>query len=187
MKAVLAALLFLSSCAALADEALWKRLREGGLVLMIRHASTTPGVGDPDAFKLEDCRTQRNLSGEGRAEAKRLGEVLRSRKVSIGSVVASPWCRCIDTAELAFGRVDERWGALGNLFGRAELAQAQVREMRGRISDYRGKQNLALVSHGSTVLALTGVSPAQAEIVVLAPLGGGKFRVEGRIAPPAQR
>jgi broad specificity phosphatase PhoE len=167
-----------------ADEALWHLLRGGGQVLFIRHASTDPGVGDPPGFKLEDCRTQRNLSDEGRAEARRLGELLRQRKVPIERVVSSEWCRCIDTAQLAFGRMDERWSALNNLFGRPGNREAQVQALRPRIAAYRGKGNLVLVSHGSTTLALAGVSPQQGEIVVLSPGGPDGFRVAGRLAPP---
>jgi len=166
-----------------ADENLWRLVQGGGQVLLIRHATTTPGVGDPDGFRLEDCKTQRNLSEAGRAEAKRLGEALRSRKVPVGELLSSPWCRCHETARLAFGRDAATWNALSNLFGRREAADAQVREMSSRIGNYRGKNNLVLVSHGSTALPLTGVSPQQAEIIVLTPLGGDRFRVAGRIPP----
>ncbi len=185
MRALAALLLCLAASTAQADEALWKLVQQGGQVLMIRHATTVPGVGDPEGFRLDDCATQRNLSAEGRAEAKRLGAALRARKVPVGEVLSSPWCRCIETAELALGSRPATWAALGNLFGRPEAAQAQVREMRSRIGDYRGKRNLVLVTHGSTTLALTGVSPAQGEIVVLTPQGGGKFRVAGRLTPAA--
>jgi broad specificity phosphatase PhoE len=167
-----------------ADEALWKLLQKGGQVLFIRHATTAPGVGDPEGFRLEDCKTQRNLSEEGRAEARALGETLRKRKVPIGEVIASPWCRCIDTGQLAFGRIDRQWKAIGNLFGRPQAAQAQVSEMRARIGAYRGKANLVLISHGSTALALSGMAPLQAELIVLTPLGDGAFRIAGRLPPP---
>jgi malonate transporter and related proteins len=162
----------------------WKLLRGGGQVLFIRHATTTPGVGDPEGFRLEDCKTQRNLSDEGRAEARRLGETLRKRQVPVGELLSSPWCRCHETARLAFGREATTWTALSNLFGRREAEEAQVREMRARIGSYRGKDNLVLISHGSTALPLTGVSPQQAEVIVLTPLGGERFRVAGRIPPP---
>ena len=152
-----------------ADEGAWKLVQGGGQVLFIRHATTTPGVGDPPGFRLEDCGTQRNLSDEGRAEAKRLGEALRARKAPIGEILSSPWCRCHETARFAFGREATTWTALSNLFGRHEAAEAQVREMRSRIGSYRGKGNLVLISHGSTALPLTGVSPQQAEIIVLTP------------------
>ena len=162
----------------------WTLVQGGGQVLFIRHATTTPGVGDPDGFRIEDCKTQRNLSAEGRAEAKRLGDALRSRNVPIGELLSSPWCRCHETARLAFGRDATTWPALSNLFGRPDAAEAQVREMRSRVGSYRGKSNLVLISHGSTALPLTSVSPQQAEIIVLTPLGGNTFRVAGRIPPP---
>ena len=82
VRALAALLLGALSFAAYADEALWKLLREGGQVLFIRHATTTPGVGDPPGFRFDDCATQRNLSAEGR-EAKRLGDALRKHAVPI--------------------------------------------------------------------------------------------------------
>lgn len=168
--------------AAHADEALWAAVREGGHVLFIRHALTTPGFGDPPGFRLEDCATQRNLSEEGRAQARRLGEGLRARKVPVGEVLASPWCRCIETARLAFGRA-KTWGALSNLHARQQNAEKQVRAMRPRIAAHAGKDNLVLVSHGSTSLALTGEHPAMGELLVLKPQPGG-FRVAGRLNLP---
>jgi hypothetical protein len=104
--------------------------------------------------------------------------------VPLGEVLSSPWCRCHDTARLAFGREATTWTPLSNLFGRHELAGAQVRELRARIGGYKGKDNLVMVSHGSVASPLTGVSPQQAEIIVLTPLGGDRFRVAGRIPPP---
>jgi broad specificity phosphatase PhoE len=165
-----------------ADEALWKAVQGGGHVLFIRHALTTPGFGDPEGFRLEDCATQRNLSEEGRAQAKRLGEALRSRDVPIGEVLASPWCRCIDTAQLAFGKA-KTWPALANLHARHRNADKQVRAMRPRIAAHRGKDNLVLVSHGSTALALSGEHPAMGELLVLKPQATG-IRVVGRLALP---
>lgn len=167
---------------AAADEALWQLLAKGGQVLMIRHGLTTPGVGDPPGFRLEDCATQRNLSEDGRAEARKLGAALKARGVPVGEVLASPWCRCVETAQLAFGR-STRWKALSNLFGRPQNAEAQLKALRPRVSAHRGGDNLVLVTHGSTTLALTGVSPATGEIVVLSPGGKDGFRVAGRLIP----
>ena len=165
-----------------ADEALWQALQQGGHVLIIRHALTTPGFGDPPGFKLEQCATQRNLSDEGRAQARRMGEGLRERKVPVGEVLSSPWCRCVETARLAFGRA-RTWAALSNLHARQQNAEKQVRDMRPRIAGYQGKDNLVLVSHGSTALALTGEHPAMGEMLVLKPLPSG-FRVVGRLSLP---
>ncbi|MFN0164057.1 MAG: histidine phosphatase family protein, partial [Burkholderiales bacterium] len=77
-------------------------LRSGGVVLLIRHASA-PGTGDPPGFRLDDCATQRNLSDAGRFEARALGERLKKLGVTNAEVLTSQWCRCRETARLAFG------------------------------------------------------------------------------------
>ena len=175
-------LLALALSPAHADESVWRALQQGGHVLYIRHAQTTPGFGDPPGFKLADCATQRNLSDEGRAQARRMGEALRSRKVPIGAVLSSPWCRCVETAELAFGRA-QTWDALSNLHARQDKADRQVRALRPRIARHQGKDNLVLVAHGSVAVALLGERPAMGEILVLKPEPPG-FRVAGRLSLP---
>jgi broad specificity phosphatase PhoE len=165
-----------------ADEALWSALRGGGHVLFIRHAQTDPGVGDPPGFRLDECATQRNLSAGGRAQARRLGEALSARQIPLGAVLSSPWCRCLETAQLAFGRT-KTWDALANLHARQQNAKRQVDAMRPRIAAHRGQDNLVLVSHGSTAGALTGEHPAMGEILVLKPQAPG-FRVVGRLSVP---
>jgi len=168
--------------AARADEALWALLQRGGQVVLVRHAVTEPGVGDPPGFRIDDCGTQRNLSAQGRRDAQRLGEALRARKVPVAQVLASPWCRCVETARLAFGATPQVHAALGNLFGRREREAQQVAELR-TVVRAPAAGNLFLVTHGSTTLALTGVSPGTGEMVVLTPQAGGAFRVAGRLAP----
>ena len=168
------------ACVAQADDALWKRLQGGGHVVLIRHAVTVPGVGDPPGMQLTDCATQRNLSDAGREEAAVLGRRLRDYKVPVGEVLASPWCRTLETARIVFGREAKPLPALGNLFGRRELEAQQVAALRKVVEQRPARGNLFLVTHGSTTLALTGVSPATAEMVVLAPRGDG-FEVVGRL------
>jgi phosphohistidine phosphatase SixA len=174
------ALLLLSSAgAARADDALWARLKDGGQIVLLRHAITTPGAGDPPGMRLDDCGTQRNLTEEGRRHARRVGEAFRTRGIRIDEVRSSPWCRCLETGQLAFGKA-EPWPPLSNLFGRADQRETQVREMRAVVGERRNG-NLVLVSHGSTILALTGVSPNTAEMVIVTPQGEGRFAVAGRL------
>jgi broad specificity phosphatase PhoE len=165
-----------------ADEALWQALRDGGQVLFVRHAQTTPGFGDPPGFKLEDCATQRNLSNEGRAQAQRMGAALRKRGVPIGEVLSSPWCRCMETAQLAFGGA-KVWAPLANLHARHENAAKQIHALRPRIAAHKGERNLVLVAHGSVASALFGEHLAMGEILVLKPRPPG-FDVVGRLALP---
>ena len=94
--------LLAGSSAAADEEATWKLLAGGGQAVLIRHAITTPGVGDPPGFRLEECSTQRNLTDEGRGHARRVGEAFRARKIPLARVMSSPWCRCLETARLAF-------------------------------------------------------------------------------------
>jgi hypothetical protein len=122
------ALLFLGpALAAYADEVadpvdqqgLWARLQSGGYIVLLRHAVTEPGVDDPPNFTLGDCSTQRNLSEQGRADAARIGQAFRNHGVAVDAVLSSRWCRCIDTARLAFGRVTPT-PYLDSMFGEEE-------------------------------------------------------------------
>ena len=163
--------------AASADE-LWALLRGGGQIVLLRHGTTTPGVGDPRGFRLDDCATQRNLVEAGRDESRRVGAAFRAQRVPVGRVLSSPWCRCLETARLAFGRA-EPWPALANLFGRQDRADA----LRAALSEAPTDGTLVLVSHGSTISSAAGVMPAMGEFVVVTPQGGGRFTVAGRIPP----
>lgn len=75
-------------------------LKPGGRVILMRHAQTTPGVGDPDNFRLGDCETQRNLDERGRAQSVRLGQALGAAGIPITAAKSSAWCRCIDSARI---------------------------------------------------------------------------------------
>jgi phosphohistidine phosphatase SixA len=163
---------------------LWTLLKGGGQAILIRHAITTPGVGDPPGFRLEDCATQRNLTDEGRAHARRLGEAFRARGIPVERVLSSPWCRCLETARLAFNVSPEVSTPLGNLFGRPESHDGQVRQLRPMLSAPRPAGNLVLITHGSTIQAVTGINPATAEMVIVTPQGPDRFAVAGRLTVP---
>ena len=77
-----------------ADENLWAALRGGGHVLLMRHAITNPGIGDPPQFTLQDCMTQRNLSVTGKTQAARTGKQIAELRIPISAVLSSRWCRC---------------------------------------------------------------------------------------------
>ena len=85
--------------------ALLERLRQGGFVIYLRHASTDFSQVDSDLVNLDNCATQRNLTDTGRAQAVAIGESMRELGVPIGEVLSSEFCRTLETAQLAFGRV----------------------------------------------------------------------------------
>jgi phosphohistidine phosphatase SixA len=159
----------------------WTALRAGGHVLIVRHAQTVPGVGDPPGFRLGDCDTQRNLSDAGREQARRLGERLREGGVTVGDVLSSRWCRCLDTARLAFGRVVP-YPPLDSFFGGRATEPAQTADVRERVRAFKGPGTLVLVTHQVNISALTGGYPAMGEGFVLAPGGAAGFTPVGRIA-----
>jgi phosphohistidine phosphatase SixA len=185
-RAVLAALILTAAhaaaSAAAADEALWTLLKAGGQVIVMRHASTDKSVGDPPSFRLDDCATQRNLSAQGREEAQRVGAAFRTRAIPIGRVLSSQWCRCLETARLAFGEPTP-WPALNSTFRNRELEPERTREVRALAGERPAGGNLVLVTHQLNIAALTSVHPAEGELVLLSPLGGGRFRVAGRLKP----
>lgn len=164
-----------------ADEAaLWKALRDGGHVALMRHA-IAPGVGDPAGFRLDDCTTQRKLSAQGRAQARAIGERFRANGIATAAVFSSQWCRCLDTArELALGEVVAFPGLNSFFADRGEEARhtAAVRALiRERA---HSPLPLVLVTHQVNITALTGVFPASGEIIVLR-VDGDTPSVAGRI------
>lgn len=157
-------------------------LRGGGVAVLMRHASTEPGVGDPPNFKLGDCRTQRNLSAKGRIEASSLGHRLRLAGISPGLVYSSEWCRCSETAMLAFGR-SEAWPVLNSFFSIPDSGAAQTAALKERIRLLRpGEPPLVLVTHQVNITALTGIYPMPGQIVVVA-FGADRLRVLGSLTP----
>ena len=158
------------------EAAAWSALAAGGHTLLLRHAATEPGVGDPAGFRLDDCATQRNLSAEGRLQADAIGKRLASRSVAIGAVLSSRWCRCLDTARLAFGSVEE-WPPLDSFFSDREAANARTREVLERAKRWQGPGTLVLVTHQMNIIAAAGESTAMGEGLVIDRAG----RVIGRV------
>jgi broad specificity phosphatase PhoE len=170
------------------DQALWRRLRRGGHVLLIRHATTDPGIGDPPGFQLGQCGTQRNLSEGGRREAQALGAALQAGGVTVGPVWSSRWCRCLDTARLAFGRVEPA-PMLDSMFeDDAAARRAKAAQTLARLAALKETRNVALVTHDVNIRALAGESVAPGGIVV-ARMDGAALVVLGqlRIGPVGPR
>ena len=87
-KVPLAILLFIFSLLLFnvqAGEINWKIAQEGNKIILIRHA-LAPGGGDPAGFKVNDCKTQRNLNQAGIDQSKRIGELFKNNNVPIDKV-----------------------------------------------------------------------------------------------------
>src|SRR5438445_13228349 len=162
-----------------ATESVWDALRVPGVVVVLRH-SYAPGGFDPPDARLDDCSTQRNLDDNGRAQARRIGEAFRQHGVAVGRVLASPRCRCLDTARLAFGQA-RPWLPLQGALRDAELRQRLVAEIKTAIAAHREGPPLVLVTHGSVVSDLTGLNIRMGELVVLRRGGDGAHAVAGQL------
>ena len=151
-----------------ADDGVAALLREGGVVLAFRHA-LAPGTFDPPQFRVGDCSTQRNLNDVGRDQARRMGQWLAQRNLAPAVVRSSPWCRCMDTANLAFGRAD-MWAALGSPRGADEVTNAQsLRELRAAVAaagQQRGRFEV-WVTHQFVLSALVSTVTSSGEGLVL--------------------
>lgn len=173
------------------QDALVQALRRGGVVALIRHSATDPGVGDPPGFRVEDCATQRNLNDAGRAQARRLGDWFRQHGITPTAVRTSPYCRTRDTARLAFGSARD-WSALSNLLNDRSRQDEQQRQVREAIAGVGATDLEVLVSHGVSINAFVDVYLQQGEMVVVRPAGIGgtagagapQVEVVGRLLVP---
>lgn len=168
--------------AAAGDESrIFAQLRQGGVAVLLRHAQTVPGIGDPPGFKLGACETQRNLSADGRVAAQMFGERLKQEAVTFTRVYSSQWCRCRDTATLIAGQAED-WPALNSFFDDRGTEAKQSAEVRRRIAGIKRGETLLLVTHQVNITAITGVVPAMGEAVVVRAGKGGTVEVVGRLA-----
>jgi phosphohistidine phosphatase SixA len=170
-----------ASAPPVADAAVMQALKQGGVVVMLRHAQTEPGVGDPPNFKLSDCSTQRNLSEAGRSASKRMGEWFAAQGIRFDAVKSSAWCRCKDTAQLAFG-THTSWPALNSFFADRNTEPQQTAQLKRALRSLKPGQREVWVTHQVNITALTGVTPAMGEAVVLRASAQG-VQVIGRLVP----
>jgi broad specificity phosphatase PhoE len=168
--------------AALAQGDPWSLLRQPGHVVFMRHSDApgSGGYGDPPGYRLEDCATQRNLSEEGRAHARRTGEAFKRHGVAFDRVLTSPWCRCKETALLIMGHEAEPFAPLSNLVGRQEYRESQTKALKTYLADLDGNTRVLFVTHGVVVNALMGVSLASGEMVIVKPVRDGDPVAVGR-------
>ncbi len=175
-----AAPLFAGSSTANDEQSLWQALADGGHVALMRHAMA-PGTGDPPQFVLGDCRTQRNLSEQGRVQANDLGDRFRANGITSAQVLSSQWCRCLETARLLdLGGVEPNQ-ALNSFFrDNTEESERTAAALAMIHSQTNADRPMVLVTHQVNITALTGIFPASGEIVVVRPSADG-IETIGRI------
>ena len=159
--------IFANPTGSLSSETIWIEAGKGDNIILIRHA-LAPGGGDPTGFKINDCKTQRNLNAVGINQSKKIGKIFRDNKIPIDIVLSSEWCRCKDTAFHAFGRFKE-FSALNSTFSNPYIKNEtrQIKEIKKYLKNWDGKgKNLILVTHYSVITAITNAVPSSGEIVI---------------------
>ncbi len=145
---------------------LLNQLEDGGKLIFIRHAYA-PGGGDPDDFNLNDCSTQRNLNYEGREQAKYIGEFFKKNKIKIDKVLSSEWCRCKETAKIAFKNFSTN-NFLNSFYNSkyAKNKDKQIKMLKDYIKKFESDKNLILITHYVLIFEVLNYAPSSGEIVV---------------------
>ena len=141
-------------------------LKKGGNLIFIRHAYA-PGGGDPENFNINNCNTQRNLNNDGKKQSVKIGNFFLSNEIPIDEVLSSNWCRCKDTAKLAFKNY-KTINFLNSFFSSkfAHNRKQQMKDLKNYVKNWDGNKNLVLVTHYVVITEALGYAPSSGEIVV---------------------
>ena len=159
-------------------------LRDGGYVLYFRHGITDHQRNDVDRVDLSNCATQRPLSAEGRQQMREVGRAIKALGIHVSTVLSSPYCRCVDTAELAFGPAK-----VSDLLKHTVVADEQtvklragaLREMLGTVPPVPGT-NTVIAGHTANLQDATGIWPKPEGVaIVFQPDGNGDFTFVARV------
>jgi phosphohistidine phosphatase SixA len=141
-------------------------INQEGKLIFIRHAHA-PGGGDPVNFDISKCNTQRNLSDSGRKQAYKIGSLFKGNKISFDKVYSSEWCRCKETASIAFNKFETKFFL--NSFFSSKFAQnkdSQIKKFKRFIRNWDGKNNLIFVTHYVVIYEILGYAPSSGEIII---------------------
>lgn len=163
------------------DQKLIDALKQGEAFAIMRHAQA-PGTGDPSNFKLEDCTTQRNLSQEGRDQARQLGARLKSAGIASAKVYTSAWCRVSETAELLGLGPVEKLKHLNSFIRDDDGGQQHIKEFDAWLKAVPLSPPLILVTHQTNLTSLTGAMPRSSEMFIVKRKSDGSFEVLGALS-----
>jgi broad specificity phosphatase PhoE len=165
------------------DAELLKQLQQGGFIIYFRHAATEVVAGADGSEDLARCDSQRNLSALGREQAAAIGVAFAALRIPVGTVYSSPYCRCKDTARLAFGRYAVR----ADLRFAIDVSAAQRQRLAAALKDMlseapREGGNTVIVAHSANMREAAGLWPKpEGTAYVVRPLGGGRFEALARM------
>ncbi len=166
-----------------------QRLREGGYVIFLRHTQTDHTQADMDPENLKNCAAQRNLTNEGRQQAKGIGEAFRRLGIPIGKVLASHYCRTLETARLmGLGPVEVSIDITEPYDLPPIEAQRRVAALRELLaSPPEPGKNTVLVSHRPNMQEAAGeefATMGEGEMAIFDPLSKDGYHLVSRVGPP---
>ena len=141
-------------------------IKKGGKLIFIRHAHA-PGGGDPNNFDINNCSTQRNISIAGKKQSIEIGNFFKKNNIMIKDVYSSKWCRCKDTAKIAFENYEQK-NFLNSFFSPKFRSNKnrQIKDFKRFISKWDEKQNMFFVTHYVVISEILDYQPSSGEIVV---------------------
>ncbi len=165
-----------------AEDPLWAQLKKGGYIILMRNTVVDEGLGDPKGYKVADCATQLNLNEKSRAEAKKIGEEFKKRKIPIKQVLTSALCRTKETAQLAFGKADV-WEPLNSFYDKPDRKSEQTRMLHQRMENVpTDGTNLVLVTHGYNIVSATGLNPDPGDMLIITPAFRVGYKIIGELS-----
>ena len=141
-------------------------LQKEGKLIFIRHAYA-PGGGDPNNFDIKDCNTQRNLSDIGKIQAKKIGAFFRDNNIPIKQIYSSEWCRCKETALIAFKKFEKK-KFLNSFFSSkfSKNKESQMKNLKEFIQNRKTNHNIIFVTHYVVINETLGYSSESGEIII---------------------
>jgi len=185
VAAAICATFFAYSPLGYSNDDIWATLKQGGNVIVLRHATTEKLNDNALTLKVGDCSVQRNLSEQGKKEALAIGQAFRTHDIPVDEVLSSRYCRTQDTAMLAFNKVTS-WQPLDLLHAVSDQAkETRTETVTKRVTSYKGSKNIVIVSHRPNIAALTFEIVKSAEFLVLKPDHSGDYEIVGRLTVKA--
>ena len=165
-KIILIFFLFLLNKTSFANENIVEILKKEDNIIFIRHA-IAPGNGDPPNFNILDCSTQRNLSKDGELQALKIGKFFEKNDIKITKVLSSEWCRCKDTAKIAFGSYETK-NFLNSFYEErfSKNKDKQILDFQKFIKNWDYSGNLVLITHYVVISEILDLATNPGEIVI---------------------
>jgi hypothetical protein len=165
-------------------------MKKGGYVVVVRHGRTNESADIKDASPLDlsNCSGQLALNEVGKRQAQAIGEAFKTAEVPVGKVIASTYCRAMETGRLAFGKAEPSDALLLEAFVPAPGTPVpppwpqRVEMMKQMIAAAPPTgTNTVLITHFPNVKAALGIQIGFGDAAILKPDGNGGAVVVARI------